>query len=212
MAAAAPPPPSRPEAQDIVFAIKPPLVDWHPLAMLRRPGSPGATLSAHEVFGSERLTAAWEQARLFNLASRTWQPATAYTIHSVERDIPARAQRVVLSLPQANEASHWLQLDFGATSFACLLPGDLYGATRYLIELSRDDQGLVTRLEASLAPDNSGPLGSVAALWEKYETINAAAAVADLDLPMLEEAGAWQASVAAGGHDGGGDPATGRPS
>ena len=123
VAAAAPPPPSRPEAREGVFAIRPPLVDWHPLAILRRSGSPGATLSAHEVFGSERLTAAWEQARLFNLASRTWQPATAYTIHSVDRAAPTRAQRIVLSLTEANEASHWLQLDFGATSFACLLPG-----------------------------------------------------------------------------------------
>lgn len=149
---------------------------------------------AHEVFGSEAVTGILSGAKVYSLKTRRWlRGERSYFVHSVERSYRERTYRIVLSVPHS-QGSHWLELNDGTMTFACVLPDDIGATPRYLLEInlgnSPTKKGLlpITRLEASLALENIGLLGRAAKLWQKYRTVNAAAAADAVAMKLAEEA------------------------
>jgi hypothetical protein len=150
--------------------------------------------TGHEIFGSERMTDIWlETLRVHDLASGAALPREAIVVRSVWRSADTGTFRIAVELPSAR-SGYWLQfMDAAEQEFACTLSGDYPTTPIYELEIDletdkpRYQPTWVTKLEARLSPLSPGPTGTVAKIWDKYETHNVAVAAADIDLQMLED-------------------------
>jgi hypothetical protein len=153
--------------------------------------------TGHAIFGSERMTDVWQSARVVDLNTGLAIPSAEIVVTAVDRSENGGTFRVTLELP-ASRRGYWLELkDATAREFACVLPADNGAFEAPLFEFDVDQESSapgepyrptrITRLEARLSPHTPGPAGVVARIWRTYETHNAAAAAAEMNLVMLEE-------------------------
>jgi hypothetical protein len=154
--------------------------------------------TAHEIFGSEDVTALWigqsaglQGVRLYSYDQSQWVGgAEELELHYVEHNGDASMQNIVFSTTRTGQC--WLELtDPIGQKFGVVLPGDLGVSTRYLLKvnLGRAETGgrSIASIEASLARDNAGLLGNAYRLWERYRTVSALDAAQSADMTVLEE-------------------------
>lgn len=150
-------------------------------------GEPVETLDS-SVFGSETITRVWTgQSRLLRLSERTPPNETQIQLERVERDDAARSFRVSVN-GAAEPRGYWLQVGETAEIAHGLVLPSLGEAVRYRIEAEMvvaQGQASFGRLEASLSRSNTGPLGEVARLWERYRTADVESAISGLNLGAL---------------------------
>lgn len=150
---------------------------------------------AHDLFGSENVTAFWTtRLRVFRLGRRDWLDANAVRLHSVERDEETRTYRVDMEFVEnaRDDIGHWLQTSDGAgTVHACVLSGDRHTPPIFSIEfdVSFDDGSgrRLSRLDAYLSLRNTGLLGAAAEMWSRYRTADVGEAVSAFELTTLEQ-------------------------
>jgi hypothetical protein len=150
---------------------------------------------AHDLFGSENVTAFWTtRLRVFRLGRRDWLDANALRLHSVERDEDTRTYRVDMEFAEnaRDDIGHWLQTSDGAgTTHACVLSADKHALPIFSIEfdVSFDDGSgrQLSRLDAYLSLQNTGMLGAAAEMWSRYRTADVGEAVRAFELTTLEQ-------------------------
>ena len=153
--------------------------------------------TGHAIFGSERMTNIWTGARAVDLDTGAPVPRPEIVVVAVSHStLPLQASgafRVTIRLPYSRRG-HWLQFeDAIGQSFACVLPG---GAGRYELEIDLDhmnpadvyEPSSVARVAAGLSPSAQGVVGTVAAIWQTYQTHNAATAAEQIHLDILGDA------------------------
>jgi hypothetical protein len=154
-------------------------------------------ISPHELFGSEWMTEIWtNQSRIFDVKRKRWLPkGTGFLLDRVERDESTRTYAVDMRVENAQpDDVYWFQLTDPVRTFGCFLPEDRSGNTKFRFELDFEfeENGKprhLSRLDATLSPENKNFLGWAAALWSKYENVGAAAAakeIVDSDALTLE--------------------------
>ncbi|MBL8540127.1 MAG: caspase family protein [Betaproteobacteria bacterium] len=150
---------------------------------------------AHDLFGSENVTAFWTtRLRVFRLGRRDWLDANAVRLYSVERDEETRTYRVDVEFVEnaQDNVGHWLQTSDGAgTLHACVLSTDKHAPPIFSIEfdVSFDDGSgrRLSRLDAYLSLRNTGLLGAAAEMWSRYRTADVGEAVSAFELTTLEQ-------------------------
>jgi hypothetical protein len=122
----------------------------------------------HDAFGHERLTDFWRSARMLRIPSNEEDPA--HTIHHIEHQ---GTDRLTVELSFERRGSHWLEFPSGDHRFAAVLPDDerTLERPRYVVEIVRERDAVVSRMNARLAPHNPGLLGLAARAWDSYENL-----------------------------------------
>lgn len=148
----------------------------------------------HSLFGSEQVTDLWNNhLRIFAIAQQRWLANDQVTLYQVQHDDTTSHYRSEIQIDNDDACGHWLQLaDSSGAAYACVLAGDYYQRPRYALELDliRPDpnsNAQIARLEAQLALENPGSLGSAAQLWQKYRNANIAGAIDRFELSELRE-------------------------
>jgi hypothetical protein len=152
--------------------------------------------SAHDIFGSERMTDIWmSSVQAYDLANGIELPREDIVIREVRRSSDTTAFRIAVALP-SSEHGHWLRFsDPRGHHFATSLAGTPRHAEKPVYELTIDfemdehtigsSSRWVSTFEARLSWLSQDPLGPIAAAWEANESQNAAIAVQKLDVGNL---------------------------
>ncbi len=146
---------------------------------------------SHRLFGSEQITALWNNVRIIALGAQRWLQPEQLLLHQVQHDDAMRHYQVESSVDHHDPSGYWLQLvDATGVTHACVLPADRSAQPRYLIALDLDRDtadARIIRLEAQLSLENPGSLGEAARLWQKYRHGDVINAVSTFELSALEQ-------------------------
>jgi hypothetical protein len=131
---------------------------------------------AHDVFGSERVTDPFINARVFSYVTGTWLPkGDDFIIHAVRYTPNRRIYEVDFSLSQNHlpDSIYWLQLEDQQRTFGVIVPG-VHQNVRFqlTLELSQNDVhpevGHFTRVALNLAEGSEKPYATLARAWNAY--------------------------------------------
>jgi hypothetical protein len=149
----------------------------------------------HRLFGSETVTALWQQrTKVWLIGKKKWRGPKAIRIAEVARDEDRNHYRVRLQIAEKDDVGYWLQMiDEQGTVHTCMLPRDMplnpSDATNPVYELlidrsPADDVRRIVQLESQLG-DQGGALACAAKLWRRYTTEHVAAAVQESETKEL---------------------------
>jgi hypothetical protein len=131
---------------------------------------------AHQVFGSERVTDPFLNARVFSYASGRWlERGNDFIIHAVRYTQSRRVYEVDFSLTDQHysDSIYWLQLEDQERTFGVIVPGVRQNVRFELtLELSQGDVypelGHFTRIALNLAEGSKKPYATLARAWNAY--------------------------------------------
>jgi hypothetical protein len=132
----------------------------------------------HPVFGSETVTQAWREARLFSLTERRWHGSDSLTFHDLQRE-----GRDVYRTTVSTIGHEWLQVAVQNTgspadsAFAAVLPNLGTKLVTWDLDIFRDQPGAFVGVDVNLSPMNAGDIGLAALAWRVYATQSARDAV-----------------------------------
>ncbi|HET8774702.1 MAG TPA: caspase family protein [Thermoanaerobaculia bacterium] len=141
----------------------------------------------HRTFGSETVTDAWKNARVYSLADRRWQTSHALTFHTLQRH-----GRDVYRARVSIRGRQWLQVAIengspAQSAFAAVLPDlDNNGDAMWDIDIYRDEPGVFTIVDVNLSPYSKRDLPIAAMLWRMYAEESAAEAMSSRLRSTLE--------------------------
>lgn len=138
----------------------------------------------HDIFGSETMTAAWDEAEVVDFATQSSVAPEDYGISAVRRDDERRRYRITIEIP---DGTYWLKIPIereGARSAAAVLLASESPA-QYSVDLYRDETGRIVRAEAAQAGSEESYDRLALALWRTYTTRSALVALRSNDAEAL---------------------------
>jgi hypothetical protein len=134
--------------------------------------------------------ALWAAAELYDFESKSWRGAAgASETHGITEDRHGRSMRIDFT-PQTRGRC-WLRLRSAGACYAFLLPGDRHFAPTYRLEMigngASGDELRIDQALVDLVPRGFESLVYAAELWQTFRDRDLSAAIAALDMNLLEE-------------------------
>lgn len=178
-----PPPPAAPEDR---LPIRPDVPqNWRPSSFRE----------AHSVFGSERVTEPFLDARVFSYSTEEWlHPGDDFKILAVRYSNNQQSYEVELSLDEnyIKDSIYWLELSDPLRKFGVVMPTATQ-RIRFQLQMelsSHDGDGQpshFTRVALSLSENSDAPYATLAKAWNAYREASVSAATAIMLSPQSEK-------------------------